>query len=545
MRNTSAYLLLFVGTLLLFNRCAQIGALSGGSKDITPPKLVESVPALNSTRFNSDVILLKFDEFVQLKDLSSQLIVTPQLKTNIDLKAEGKNIEISLKKEELKSYTTYRIFIGKAIADMTESNSIENFEYVFSTGDKLDTLQLKGNVSEAFTNKPSGLVSIGLYSTGKKGDSIPYLEKPDYYTRSNESGDFLIKNLPARKFLVYGIADENKNGKYDGEKEKIAFLNSPLDLSSDTTIKLKLFQEEAGKVFIKKVLAPFTGLFQIILNKPSFVSLTALDTSDRTNISETSSDKLKDTIALYYKNISDTLGVILSLDRSANNDTLYLITPKKKSAPKKIENLSLNTSSDKLALESNLKITFPVWMDTTRVDFTKLKFTSAVDSSIATTAVHGRWRNITTFEFDTKLKEGVEYKLKIDTSAFFDINHFSNDSINFKFKVFSKNDFGKVRLNVKVNKKEAYIIQLINDQNFVSKEEFIRFSLSSSNAVSIDFTNVTPGNYFVKIIIDLNNNHNWDRGDILMKKLPEEVIINSKQIKVLSDWEIEEEISIH
>jgi uncharacterized protein (DUF2141 family) len=545
MRNTSGYLLLFVGTLLLFNRCAQIGALSGGSKDLTPPKLLESVPALNSTRFNSDLIVLKFDEFVQLKDLSSQLIVTPRLKTNIDLKAEGKTIEISLKKEELKPNTTYRIFIGKAIADMTESNSIENFEYVFSTGDKLDTLQLKGNVSEAFTNKPSGSISIGLYSYGKKVDSIPYLEKPDYYTRSNESGDFLIKNLPARKFMVYGIADENKNGKYDGDKEKIAFLNSPLDLSLDTTIKLKLFQEEAGKVFIKKTLAPFTGLFQIILNKPSFASLTALSATDRTNISETSSNKLKDTIALYYKNISDTLGVILSLDRSANIDTLYLITPKKKSAAKKIKNLSLNTSSDKLALESNLKITFPVWMDTTRVDFTKLKFTSAVDSSIATTAVQGRWRNITTFEFDTKLKEGVEYKLKIDTSAFFDINHFSNDSINFKFKVFSKNDFGKVRLNVKVNKKEAYIIQLINDQNFVSKEEFIRFSLSSSNAVSIDFTNVTPGNYFVKIIIDLNNNHNWDRGDILMKKLPEEVIINSKQIKVLSDWEIEEEISIH
>jgi hypothetical protein len=48
----------------------------------------------------------------------------------------------------------------------------------------------------------------------------------------------------------------------------------------------------------------------------------------------------------------------------------------------------------------------------------------------------------------------------------------------------------------------------------------------------------------VKVIFDDNGNRKWDSGNLLSKRQPERVIINSKQIKVLSDWEIEEEIQI-
>lgn len=545
MRKKNTYLVICIAVLGIFNRCAQVGSLSGGEKDTIPPKLLEAIPALNSTRFNSDLITLRFDEYVQLKDLSNQLIVTPQLKTNIELTAIGKKIEISLKKEELKPNTTYRFFIGKAIADMTESNSIENFEYVFTTGDKLDTLKLSGNVSEAFTNIASGEVKVGLYFNAKNRDSIPFLEKPDYFARTNENGDFLLKYLPAEKFMVYGITDANKNGKYDGEIEKIAFLPSELNLKKDTSVKLKLFQEEASKVFIKKTNSPVLGLFQILLNKPYYTSVTALNQSDKTNISETFVGKLKDTISIYYKNIPDTLKLVLDYNNSKAADTLLLAIPKKKTKTKNQLKFKLNTKSDKLDLDVKMKLTFPVWMDTTYFDSSKIKLESKEDSSVAMAVTKGKWLDITTIELDTKLKEGASYTLKVDTNAFFDINRLSNDSVRVNFAVHSKSDFGKVRLNLKVNKKESYIIQLINDQSMVSKETFIQFSLSSSNAVIVDFTDVLPGTYSVKVIFDSNNNHKWDRGDLELKKLPEEVLINSKQIKVLSDWEIEEEIIIH
>lgn len=544
MRKSFKYLALSIFVLLLFNRCAQIANLTGGPKDVSPPKLIEAQPALNSTLFSSDLIVLSFDEFVQLKDLSNQLIVSPRIKSNVEISAEGKKIEIKLKKEELKPNTTYRIFIGKAIADMTESNSIENFEYVFSTGEKLDTLELSGTISDAFNNMPLGGMIIGLYSAEQTNDSVAYKEKADYFARSADNGQFLIKNLPAKNFKVFGISDINKNGKYDGESEKLAFLSNTVRLKSDTGIQLKLFQEEASKVFVKKIIVPANGLFQIILNKPSLASLETLYPLEKQMVSVASEGKKTDTLWVYYKNNPDTLKMILSVKSSNLIDTLDLVASKKKVNRQKIKNYHLNTSNDKLPLDGKLKLIFPGWMDTTRFDSSRLRLTIKSDSSMANQALRGRWTSITTFELDNKLKEGQEYSLKIDTAAFTDINQLFNDSMIFHFAVHSKSDFGKVRIKLKANKKQAYLIQLLNEQNVVAKEQFIEFSLSSSNAADIDFTDVLPGSYQVKIIFDTNANHKWDSGDMILKKLPEEVIINSKQLKVLADWEIEEEISI-
>ena len=89
-----------------------------------------------------------------------------------------------------------------------------------------------------------------------------------------------------------------------------------------------------------------------------------------------------------------------------------------------------------------------------------------------------------------------------------------------------------------------YLIQLIDQQEQIVKEKFISFSLSGSNAITIDFTNVTPGTYQIKIVFDDNENKKWDTGSIISKIQPEHVFIHPKPIKILSDWEIEEEILI-
>jgi hypothetical protein len=112
------------------------------------------------------------------------------------------------------------------------------------------------------------------------------------------------------------------------------------------------------------------------------------------------------------------------------------------------------------------------------------------------------------------------------------------------FKVQSRTDLGKVTLKVLLNLKQSYIVQLLNERDQVVRQEFISFSLSSSNAATIDFTNVPPGAYVAKIIFDDNENKKWDTGNYLQNKQPEKVFISSKQIKALPDWEVEEEILV-
>lgn len=531
-------------TIFLLQQCAQVGTLTGGKRDTTPPKLQEAIPANQSTNFNSEKITLKFDEFVQLKDLNNQLIVTPKLKTQPEVEASGKTIHIYIKKEELLPNTTYRLFFGKAIADMHEGNSMENFDYVFSTGTTIDTTKIKGTITEAFNNKPAKNVLVGLYSPGQTGDSLAYKEIPDYVSKGNDNGEFSFRNLPNTTFKVVAFTDKNKNSLYDGEAEKIAFMNQNLVLTSDTNIRLILFQEEASKSYVKKKFMPYYGLGQIILNKKAHIKLSVSNSEHAANISETYINKEKDTISFYYKDIQDTLGMILENLDTKKIDTLKLVVPKDNSARKRLKLINANVSSGILPLNGNVKFTFRTWMDTLRFDLSKIKITSKEDSLISPKPLSGRWLSVTDYELGNTFKEGTNYTIKIDTNAFFDIKGFSNDSAKFNFKTKSKIEFGKITLKMMFNKKGTYIVQLIKENETVVQEQFVSLSLSSSNAVTLDFINVSPDTYLVKIIFDENNNKKWDTGNLLKKQLPEKVIINPKQIKVIADWEMEEEILV-
>src|SRR5882672_1895016 len=99
MRNNILNILSITLISLLFNQCAQVGTLTGGKKDTTAPKLLLATPELKTTNFNSDLITLKFDEFIQVRDLMNQLVISPKLPTKPEIEADGKKLIIKLKKD--------------------------------------------------------------------------------------------------------------------------------------------------------------------------------------------------------------------------------------------------------------------------------------------------------------------------------------------------------------------------------------------------------------------------------------------------------------
>jgi hypothetical protein len=538
------YAALFSLFILAFSHCAQIAPLGGGKRDVTPPKLVEAMPLNQAINFNSGVITLKFDEYVKLKDLSNQLIITPKFKTAPEISADGKKIQILLKREELLPNTTYRIFFGSSIIDMNEGNAIPDFDYVFSTGNFIDSLKIKGTVLEAFNNKPAAGALLALYNAKENKDSLPYLITPDYVTKTGDNGNFVMGNMPYGRFKAFAFLDKNKNNLYDGEIEKIAFMKEDLTLMSDTNIKLNLFQEIPSKAFIKKTNSPYYGLLQIILNKKSLVNVQTLNPVNRIKISETLLNKEKDTVTVFYKDITDTLDLIMYTLSSKKSDTIKISLPKNNLAKKRLKSFKINAEGNNLALNEKLKLSFLNWMDTSKMDLSKIKISSKEDSSIVQKPIKGKWLGITTFELNNLLKEGINYTFKIDSGTFFDVMGFKNDSGTINFKTKSKAEFGKVTLKILFSKKQNYLVQLINEKEQVVKEQAIGFSLSSSNAVSIDFIDVSPGIYTVKVIYDDNENKKWDSGNFLLKQQAEHVFMYAKQLKVLSDWEMEEEILI-
>ncbi|MBA3663420.1 MAG: Ig-like domain-containing protein [Bacteroidetes bacterium] len=539
-----SYTLCLLLACLCFERCAQVAPLSGGKRDATPPKLTEAIPANSSLAFNSSEIVLRFDEYVQLKDLKNQMLVSPRLKTEPEINAEGKKIKIILKKEELLPNTTYRIYFGRAIADMTEGNSIPNFEYVFSTGNYIDSLKIKGIVKDAYTGQAVSDVIVGLYNAkGVQTDSLIYKESPAYITRSTAGGEYSFGHLPSQQFKVVAFTDKNKNYTYDGEIEKLGFRDSLLQLNSDTTVDFKIFQENPSKTFIKKYTTPYYGILNVIYNRESFFKVQVLGLVPGGRVTETEQGREKDTVTFVYDGLKDSLAVLIAERDSKHVDTVKVSLPKLNAARKKSLSILPNTYSGILPYNTSFRLSFLNAPDTLKTNLYKIHLFRK-DSA---------WKEeASTFSYEwplavvmaNPLSEGKNYRIKIDTAAFFDLNGKYNDSMMINFKPESKSELGKVILKLLLNKKQAYVVQLLNDKGQIAKQDFISLSLSSSNAVSIDFTGIAPGTYSVKVVFDDNGNKKWDTGSYLMNKQPEKVFISSKQLKVLPDWEVEEEIQI-
>ena len=122
---------LYLLAVMLLYQCAQRVGITGGEKDVIPPKLVRSNPDTFSTRFNSTKIRLDFDEFIQLNNVRRNLLVTPVLRYDPTVIASGKRVIIKNFDDSLWENTTYVMEFNEAIEDITERNPAKGFRFVF------------------------------------------------------------------------------------------------------------------------------------------------------------------------------------------------------------------------------------------------------------------------------------------------------------------------------------------------------------------------------------------------------------------------------
>ena len=149
-------LLLFIIGFLV-QSCARVGSPVGGPKDSLAPKFLSS--NIDSTRINvkRDIreLRLDFDEYITLKDINKNLIISPPIK-NIKriLPSNIANKFILIQwTDTLKANTTYNFNFGNSIVDNNEANILRYFNFAFSTGDKLDDLYISGEVKDALAIK--------------------------------------------------------------------------------------------------------------------------------------------------------------------------------------------------------------------------------------------------------------------------------------------------------------------------------------------------------------------------------------------------------
>ena len=219
MKKISAY---FVSLLsLLASSCANIQAPDGGPYDETPPQVVGSTPEQNAVNTHNNRITLLFSEIVRLDNAAEKVIISPPQIEQPEIRASGRRITVALK-DSLKPSTTYTIDFSDAIEDNTEGNPLGNYAFVFSTGEKIDSMEVSGNVLEASNLEPIKGILVGLHSD--LNDSA-FNKKPfERVARTDGRGHFTIKGVAPGKYRVYALEDAENDFIFAQKSEKIAFL---------------------------------------------------------------------------------------------------------------------------------------------------------------------------------------------------------------------------------------------------------------------------------------------------------------------------------
>ena len=227
--NNGLYFLFFF-SLVLFGAighsgCANIMPPTGGPRDTIPPRLISSLPADSFKHFTEKKIVLNFNEYIDGKDIRTELLVNPvpKIAPIVDYKLKLVTVRI---KDTLQPYTTYSLQFGKGIKDVNEDNVLRNYTYVFTTGDTIDKGELEGNVVIANTGRPDSSLIAMLYV--QFDNSAVIKERPRYIARLDSVGQFHFRYVKPGKYALYALKDDGGSHKYLSKAQLFAFASGPV-----------------------------------------------------------------------------------------------------------------------------------------------------------------------------------------------------------------------------------------------------------------------------------------------------------------------------
>ena len=525
-------------SLAIISGCAKRGSPTGGPIDSIPPVLVNANPKLNSTNFDSEEIRLTFDEFVKLDKVQDQLIISPPVeKSAYEIKPlTGVTKKVFLKFiDTLDINTTYTINFGNSIKDNNENNPLTFFSYTFSTGETIDSLYVKGNISDAYDIDTDDYVSIHLYKIDSTlNDSIIFNKRPTYISNSLDSTSYTFKNIREGKYLIVAMKDVDNNYFFDPFYDKIGFIDSIITLPRDSIIDFKLFKEETELIWDKPHFLNSEKIGFGYYGKLDFNRL-VIDSKLPDSVNYTFTKEIeKDTIYLWLtRNSFDSLNFNL-----IEKDTTKLTTVKfDRKRDTLIDSLSISPKTtnvihlrESFKLSSNIPIKKieDSLINIRDIDSITVPFTTSIND------------NLDEIDIKFEVSPSDNYRISILPEAIRDIKGVTNDSLQFNLVSQALEDYGNIYLDVIRNSQSKFILHLLNSSGDVIRE----YNNVNQNS-TFNFDYIRPGKYTFRLIEDSNNNNIWDTGNYLKRVKPEPVYYFPSELEVRANWDLNETFDLN
>ncbi len=497
-------------TVVLINSCAQPGMLTGGKEDTEGPKVVESESSPNyQVNFQARGFELVFDEYVELKSVFKQVLISPPMLNFPEIKQRGKKVTVKFNElEEIKENATYTFNFGEAIQDYRAGNKLLNYSYVFSTGPYIDSLSVKGTVVDFITKDGADEKVVLLYDN--LSDSAVYKERPFYFAKTDKSGFFQLNNLKSDTFQIFVLDDQNLNYYLDGDTEAIAFMDSTFVLtdSFNRQFNIELAPVKPKQQLESDELVRFGHIAMKFSKNAERTKWSLLDSMDYSFVQQ------KDSLLIWFTESPDSLIQIATL-----GDTIDF-----RVKDRSIDSIafkpyigSQNATNNTAILKNQaLEITF----NTPIIDVDKSKI------YLADTTQNMLSLSASLDKIDPR-KTKIKFQLQADTiyevillpGAVNNIFGISNDTITTSLKSSSKEKFGALYPKfINLDSSKQYIIQLKQGERILERHEVYD---QKQYTISVDI--LKPGQYSVEILEDRNRNGEWDSADYSTKTYPENI----------------------
>ena len=577
--------------------CAKMGAPDGGWYDETPPHVVVAMPAEKSTHVSKRNIRINFNEFVKIDNPTQNVVVSPPQLEVPEIKGEGKSINVKLI-DKLQPNTTYTIDFSNAISDNNEGNPLGNFTYSFSTGNHIDTLEVAGYVVQAADLEPVKGILVGLYADLS---DTAFKTKPMLrVSRTDSRGHFIIRGVAPGKYRVYALQDADGNYSFNQRSEMLAFNHDIIepsfrpDVRQDTlwrdslhiesiaqvsythflpdNICLRAFNEIVTDRHLLKSERPEPNHFTLYYTYGDSVLPTVRGLNFNTKdafVVESSAHKdtvtywLRDTALVNQdtlkmvvtQNITDSTGVLRQQE-----DTLTLLAkvpyakrlkdkqkafdewkkkqdklkkrgePYETTMPEEPLKLEITPSGD---MDPDQNISIVAKEPLKDVDTNHVRLFSHPSGDSLWYKEPYELKRISNEEFQVKAawKPGTEYSFEADSTAFETIYGTMSGKLKQGLKVRGEDAYASLIMTISGMQGRHIIAQLLDGQSKIVKQSF-------TDNGQAEFYYLKPGKYFMRIIVDANNNKKWDTGNYDTNLQPEEVYYNPDEIECKAKWDL-------
>lgn len=530
------FLLLLVFGLILHS-CARVGSPIGGTKDTLAPKFLSS--NIDTTRINvrRDIkeLRIDFDEYITLKDINKNLIISPPIKniTRILPSNIANKYLVIQWSDTLQANTTYNFNFGNSIVDNNESNILRYYNFAFSTGDKLDDLYVAGDLKDVLNikkqNSSDNKLVVGLYQVK---DTINYKQKPYYISKVDDDGYFELNYLSPGKYKIIAFDDQNENSIFDAGKEKVAFTKEVLDVEKSIAgMKLNLYPTKANLKY-DQMKEMEGGIMMTFAGKPKEVKINSLN--DKLKDFKVTHNAYSDSVKIWFDAVKSDIGqtVTENLKFTYEADTLkgpaslfYKYNSKNKM------DLNSDNGGSLLPPKTDFKIVSNYILDQIQPE----KWTLKVDS-------------LTTQDFTAKISPtnpyqilissdftpGKKYQLTVPKETVSSYYAKNFQSKRFDFEADKVDQYGSLEFILQNAPTSNYWIQLLDSTENVVYQQYTKGN-------TVKFGIIKPGEFIAKILVDSNNNKNWDEADFAKEIFAEDSYVYYKMVIARPLWESKED----